>query len=133
MAMMKPKSDQPRASAAKMMGHILAMNKNPNVGLKNNNQPPRGISNVTAYAKGGAVKKSVVKAKDANKSTVKAPKKVVKGSGKAASKDDGDKDTKGVTFAKGGKVKCLAAGGAAKVRRSSPKPKPIKMITPRGG
>ena len=50
------KSTPDRAKA--MMGHILAMNKNPSVGKKNNNQPPRGTKGgkVQAFAKGGAVK-----------------------------------------------------------------------------
>lgn len=48
--------DSMRSKAQKMMPHIMAMNKNPNVGMKNNRQPKPGVSNLTAYAKGGKVK-----------------------------------------------------------------------------
>lgn len=89
--------------AAKMMGHILAMNKNPTVGLKNGNQPPRGISKVTAFAKGGKVQAF------AKGGAVKA----------AKPKMEMKMAKKGCKF---------AAGGAAKTRRSSPKPKPIKKV-----
>jgi len=48
--------DSMRRNAQKMMPHIMAMNKDPNVGMKNNRQPKPGVSNLTAYAKGGKVK-----------------------------------------------------------------------------
>jgi hypothetical protein len=47
--------DSMRRNAQKMMPHIMAMNKDPNVGMKNNRQPKPGVSNLTAYAKGGKV------------------------------------------------------------------------------
>lgn len=45
--------DSMRRNAQKMMPHIMAMNKKPNVGMKNDRQPKPGVSNLTAYAKGG--------------------------------------------------------------------------------
>jgi len=50
--------DSMRRNAQKMMPHIMALNKKPDTGLKNNNQPARGVSNVTAFAKGGPIKKA---------------------------------------------------------------------------
>lgn len=47
--------DSMRRNAQKMMPHIMAMNKKPNVGMKNDRQPKPGVSNLTAYAKGGKV------------------------------------------------------------------------------
>ena len=47
--------DSMRRNAQKMMPHVMALNKKPDTGLKNNNQPARGMSNVTAFAKGGKV------------------------------------------------------------------------------
>jgi len=47
--------DSMRRNAQKMMPHVMAMNKDPNVGMKNNRQPKPGVSNLTAYAKGGKV------------------------------------------------------------------------------
>ena len=47
--------DSMRRNAQKMMPNIMAMNKDPNVGMKNNRQPMPGVSNLTAYAKGGKV------------------------------------------------------------------------------
>jgi hypothetical protein len=35
----------------------MALNKNPTMGMKNNRQPMPGVSNLTAYAKGGKVMK----------------------------------------------------------------------------
>jgi hypothetical protein len=47
--------DSMRSKAQKMMPHIMALNKNPTMGMKNNRQPMPGVSNLTAYAKGGKV------------------------------------------------------------------------------
>jgi hypothetical protein len=47
--------DSMRRNAQKMMPHIMALNKNPTMGMKNNRQPKPGVSNLTAYAKGGKV------------------------------------------------------------------------------
>lgn len=47
--------DSMRRNAQKMMPHVMALNKKPDTGLKNNNQPARGVSNVTAFAQGGKV------------------------------------------------------------------------------
>jgi len=49
--------DSMRSKAQKMMPHIMALNKNPTMGMKNNRQPKPGVSNLTAYAQGGSVKK----------------------------------------------------------------------------
>tara|TARA_R110000868_G_scaffold187780_8_gene430377 strand:+ start:1771 stop:3024 length:1254 start_codon:yes stop_codon:yes gene_type:complete len=48
--------DSMRSKAQKMMPHIMALNKNPTMGMKNNRQPKPGVSNLTAYAQGGKVK-----------------------------------------------------------------------------
>lgn len=91
---MKPKMpmnvDDGYKSGRAAMPHVMALNKDPSIGMKSNRQPKPQVSNLTAFAKGGAVK-----------------------SAKAC--------------AKGGKVK-MAAGGAAKVRKASPTPKPIKKV-----
>jgi arsenate reductase-like glutaredoxin family protein len=47
--------DSMRIKAQKMMPSIMALNKNPTMGMKNNRQPMPGVSNLTAYAKGGKV------------------------------------------------------------------------------
>ena len=49
--------DSMRIKAQKMMPSIMALNKNPTMGMKNNRQPKPGVSNLTAYAQGGSVKK----------------------------------------------------------------------------
>jgi hypothetical protein len=48
--------DSMRRNAQKMMPHVMALNKNPTMGMKNDRQPKPGVSNLTAYAKGGMVK-----------------------------------------------------------------------------
>jgi len=50
--------DSMRIKAQKMMPSIMALNKNPTMGMKNNRQPKPGVSNLTAYAQGGSVKKN---------------------------------------------------------------------------
>lgn len=194
--------DSMRARAQKTLPHIMAMNKDPNVGMKAKMvpgplPPVRAFAKggkvqeklVQFYAKGGAVKKAGPDAKlyknqvkekgPLGKSEIgkgnmaKTSKQAVQGfskggipSGKsAATKVMGTigeakkvmralKSMKrpltrppGLVAAsplanpavpppmkRGGKVKCLAAGGAAKVRRSSPKPNKIDMVNyPRGG
>lgn len=53
-----PKTSDPYAHGRAAMPHVMALNKDKTIGMKNNNQPKRGLSNITAMAKGGAVKKS---------------------------------------------------------------------------
>lgn len=103
--------------AASMMGHILALNKNPTIGLKNGRQPPPGVSKTVAFAKGGAVK-AFAKGGAVKHADAKQDKKMIK---KMV-------DKKCTKKAKGGKVKKMAAGGVAKERRNSPTPKPIKKV-----
>lgn len=50
-----PKPDDGYTKARAAMPHVMALNKDPSMGLKNNRQPKPGISNVTAFAKGGKV------------------------------------------------------------------------------
>jgi hypothetical protein len=47
--------DSMRRNAQKMMPHIMAMNKKPNVGMKNDRQPAPAVSKLVAFAKGGKV------------------------------------------------------------------------------
>jgi len=49
--------DDGYTSGRKAMPHVMALNKNPTMGLKNDRQPKPGVSKVVAFAKGGAVKK----------------------------------------------------------------------------
>lgn len=103
-----PKPSDGYDSGRRAMPHVMALNKDPTIGLKNNRQPPPRVSNVTAFAKGGAVKKDCAK-----------PMK------KAA----GGKVQKPAHF---------AAGGAARVRKGqadqkgNPKP-PLKPANLSGG
>ena len=48
--------DSMRRNAQKMMPHVMALNKNPTMGMKNDRQPPPAVSKLVAYAKGGMVK-----------------------------------------------------------------------------
>lgn len=41
--------------AKQMMPHVMALNKDKTIGLKNNRQPKPQVSNVTSFAKGGKV------------------------------------------------------------------------------
>lgn len=56
---MKPKMpmnvDDGYKSGRAAMPHVMALNKNPTMGLKNGRQPPPGVSKVVAFAKGGKV------------------------------------------------------------------------------
>lgn len=47
--------DSMRRNAQKMMPHIMALNKNPTMGMKNDRQPTPAVSKLVAYAKGGKV------------------------------------------------------------------------------
>lgn len=73
------------ASGRAAMPSVMALNKDPSQGMKNNRQPKPGVSNLTAFADGGKA------------------------------------------CAPGSKKK-MAAGGAAKTRKKSPMPKPIKKV-----
>ena len=48
--------DSMRRNAQKMMPHVMALNKNPTMGMKNDRQPAPAVSKLVAYAKGGKVK-----------------------------------------------------------------------------
>ena len=124
--------DSMRRNAQKMMPHVMALNKKPDTGLKNNNQPARGMSNVTAFAKGGKVKMadggkmkdpygsdrtqglgpmSDKEAKDASKEIQKRfpPKTPDKSAAQDKAKD------KEPEYAKGGKV--MAKGGKMSAKK----------------
>jgi len=47
--------DSMRRNAQKMMPHVMALNKNPTMGMKNDRQPAPAVSKLVAYAKGGKV------------------------------------------------------------------------------
>lgn len=47
--------DSMRRNAQKMMPHVMALNKKPTMGMKNDRQPAPAVSNTVAYAKGGGV------------------------------------------------------------------------------
>ena len=47
--------DSMRRNAQKMMPHIMALNKKPTMGMKNDRQPAPAVSKLVAYAKGGKV------------------------------------------------------------------------------
>jgi hypothetical protein len=47
--------DSMRRNAQKMMPHVMALNKKPTMGMKNDRQPAPAVSKLVAYAKGGKV------------------------------------------------------------------------------
>jgi hypothetical protein len=47
--------DSMRRNAQKMMPHVMALNKKPTMGMKNDRQPAPAVSKPVAYAKGGKV------------------------------------------------------------------------------
>ena len=47
--------DSMRRNAQKMMPHVMALNKNPTMGMKNDRQPAPAVSKLVAFAKGGKV------------------------------------------------------------------------------
>lgn len=47
--------DSMRRNAQKMMPHVMALNKNPTMGKKNDRQPAPAVSKLVAFAKGGKV------------------------------------------------------------------------------
>lgn len=80
-----PKAQTGYESGRAAMPSVMALNSDPTKGLKNNRQPKPGLSTITAFAKGGKVKK-------------------------------------------------MAAGGAAKQRLKEPMPSPTKKVPyPKGG
>jgi len=47
--------DSMRRNAQKMMPHVMALNKKPTMGMKNDRQPAPAVSKLVAFAKGGKV------------------------------------------------------------------------------
>lgn len=47
--------DSMRKNAQKMMPHVMALNKKPTMGMKNDRQPAPAVSKLVAFAKGGKV------------------------------------------------------------------------------
>lgn len=128
---MKPTMPKPMdgyAHGRAQMPHVMALNKDPTIGLKNNRQPPPRVSNVTAFAKGGKVQ-SFAKGGAVKHADAKQDKKQIK----AMVKKDCIKPMKKAGGGKVQKPAHFAAGGAAKVRKKSPMPKPIKKVSLQGG
>lgn len=152
-------TDSMRSRAQAAMPHIMALNKDPSIGMKANRMPGP-LKPVQAFAKGGKVSGKLVqfyakggavkcmakggKAKSGAKKvmgTVKEAKQII-GALKAAKKPmtppPGLAGASPMTapmgagvpppMKKGGKVKKLAMGGAAKSRLKEPMPKPIKKV-----
>ena len=147
---MKDRLDSRRKAAAAMMGgggprSNLAMEMGgidkpaPRVlsrGPADVYKRPTGKEAGSEYARGGKVKKAAAKATAPRGMVARMMRRDERTDKKQTAKMIGKHEAhlhKGeprTKFAKGGKVKCLAAGGAAKIRKGMAKPVPK---SPRGG
>ena len=120
--------DSMRRNAQKMMPHIMALNKKPTMGMKNDRQPAPAVSKLTAFAKGGKVsmKKWEGSAKDKAQDVKLAAKHGMSfkkwESSKMDTKHDKQQSMKGLKS--GGMVKKYADGGTVK------KPVPSEPLKP---
>jgi hypothetical protein len=111
--------DSMRKNAQKMMPHVMALNKKPTMGMKNDRQPAPAVSKLVAFAKGGKVMAN------GGAADMKQDKAMLSRHNRLMHPGQKSK------LMNGGLVSKYAEGGSVKKEIKKPtKPEPLKDLTP---